>query len=396
MSPRIPIALSTIVLLGLTACSATPSAGSGSSTPSPSSGHGAVSGAAEVAEPPLALVSVDGEGRVGMVDLLDGGTSRLGETGAPSALASDGRYLFLTTERGVEIVDSGVWTWDHVDHFHYYRAAPAMLGTVDGAGPVVVATGPLSTAGTTGVFFEGSGEAVLLDNQALSKGKVVESFRVETGSDRGIVAPFGDGAVVASGGLIRRVEADGSATADETGCEAPEGVATTRVGLVIGCADGAVLLTLDRGTPVFERIPYPPGAERAVGFDGRKGRPTVAALAGDAGYLLLDTRERSWERVETGTPLVKVSAVGDDAGHVVAVDVEGRVRVYAGGVEVGATDPLVSGDPGAASLWVDAQRAYVNAPAAGAVYEIAYADGGRVARVIETPTTPSSFAEVGR
>ena len=48
------------------------------------------------------------------------------------------------------------------------------------------------------------------------------------------------------------------------------------------------------------------------------------------------------------------------------------------------------------SLFVDGQRAYLNAPAEGVVHEIAYADGGRIARSLETPTEPVLFAEVGR
>lgn len=47
-------------------------------------------------------------------------------------------------------------------------------------------------------------------------------------------------------------------------------------------------------------------------------------------------------------------------------------------------------------LTVDRQRAYLNAPAEGVVYEIAYADNARLARMLETPTTPTFFAETGR
>ncbi len=71
-------------------------------------------------------------------------------------MATDGRYLFADTGDGVEVVDSGVWTWDHVDHFHYYRAEPALLGTVEGDGTATVATTNSSTTGGTGVSFSGS------------------------------------------------------------------------------------------------------------------------------------------------------------------------------------------------------------------------------------------------
>ncbi|MGW9113097.1 ABC transporter [Microbacterium sp. NPDC055683] len=382
----------------LTGCAA---ATPGTAAPTPTSaaegdGHGAISGAVEVAEPPLQLVAVDDAGTVGILDLLDGTAAPLDAIGAPHAVATDGRYVFATTDAGVEIVDSGVWTWDHVDHFHYYRATPAVLGAVEGAGPAVVATGPLSTAGATGVFFSGSGEAVLLDNAALADGAIVELFRLETGAASGVVAPIDDGAVVATDDRVRVVTSNGADTGAETSCPDPSGSITTRVGLVIGCADGAVLATEADGEVVFEDIPLPEGMERPTSFDGRKGRPTVAGLLPGTGYALLDTRERTWQVVETDPDLVRVSAVDDADGHVVALDASGRVRVYVDGAEIAATEPLVDVLDEGVSLTVDAQRAYVNAPGAGVVHEIAYADGARVARSLETPVAPDFVAEVGR
>ncbi|GAA4193840.1 lipoprotein [Microbacterium oryzae] len=414
MSPRsrpVRLAAATAILLITPACATIdPVAGpSTSAAPSAAAGHGEIAGAAEVAEPPLQLVSVDESGALGALDLLDGTTAEIARVGAPEALASDGRYLFVTTDAGVEIVDSGAWTWDHVDHFHYYRAEPRTVGTVDGAGPATVSTGLLSTAGATGIFLSGSGQAVLLDNAALGDGRIDELFRIETGAPEGVAAPLGGGALVSApgedGGMLRFHEADGAVTPSTTECVDAQGSITTRVGLVVGCADGAVLATMDRGEPVFERIPYPADAtaERAIGFDGRKGRPTVAAIAGDAGLWLLDTREREWTLVETDAPLLRVAAVDDADGHVVALDTEGRVRVLLAGTgeEVAVTEPLLPETLDAdaltgVSLTVDAQRAYLSAPTEGVAYEIAYADGARIARTLETPTEPAFLAEVGR
>ena len=383
-----------LVLLTASACSGP--APVGTPAPSSSAGHGAVAGAAEVAEPPLMLLSVDERGEVGLVDLLDGAASAVGRIGTPRALASDGRYAFVTTDAGVEIVDSGAWTWDHVDHFHYYRAAPAILGAVRGEGAAVVATGPLATAGSTGIFFEGSGEAVLLDNEALSKGRIEERFRLRTNAARGIAAPWGEGAVIAVDGVLRYHDESGTPSGGEAVCADPAGSITTRAGLAIGCAEGAVLVTGEASAPAFERIVLPDDGSRPAGYDGRKGRPTVAGVTGADGFVLLDTRERVWSRVATGRPLVRAVAIDDEAGHVVALDGEGRIRVYADGAEIAATASLVVGDPGAAALWVDAQRAYLGSPVEGVVREIDYADGARIARTIETPTRPVFFAEVGR
>ena len=370
----------------------------------PGRDHGAVDGAQEVAEPQLHLTTIDADGAVGQLDLIEGGSAELGRIGRPSAVDSDGRYLFATTADGVEIVDSGMWTWDHGDHFHYYRAEPKLLGTVEGDGEATVATGPLSTAGSTGLFFAGSGEAILLDNKALADGEVRELFRVDREPHRGLVAPLGDGALVtvAEDGEVSGLtyhDADGEVVGAQIPCDRASGTITTRVGVVVGCADGAVLATESDGRPRFERVGYPTSAPRAMSFEGRKSRPTVAGLSGTTGIWLLDTRERSWTHLDAGAPLRQVVAADDDEGHVLALDIAGRVRVFAAesGRQLATTEPLVDLDGAAGvDLVVDQERAYLNVPAEGVVHEIDYADGARIARTLETPTAPVFFSETGR
>ncbi|KAA1380062.1 ABC transporter [Aeromicrobium fastidiosum] len=367
--------------------------------------HGAITGAAEVAEPQLHLVSVDETGATSMLDLLTDEATDLDAVRPAESVTSDGRYVFSADETGVDVVDSGVWTWDHTDHFHYYRAQPSTVGRIAGRGTATVSTGMLSTAGSTGVFFPGSGEAVLLDNAALSRGRAKETFRLDVGPHEGLVAPLGDGAVVSEpGGRLRVVDAQGEQIGG-TECIAASGTITTRVGLVVGCADGAELLTLDGDEPVIERIPYPDGAAApATSFSARKGRPTVAGLGDGSGIWLLDTRERSWQWIQTDTPVVAASAVDDADTHVVALGEDGTVQVYDGtsGEQLSSTDSVLAStlaDPDLApgvTLTVDAQRAYVNAAADGVVHEIDYADGARVARSLRTPTRPVHVAETGR
>ncbi|WP_309067407.1 ABC transporter [Microbacterium sp.] len=406
MTPRRPLAIlpGALALVLLTACASSACEGppaDATAAPDDSARHGEIAGAAEVAEPPLQLVSIDAQGAVGSLDLLDGSASRIGTVGAPESVATDGRYVFVAVDGGVSVIDSGVWTWDHVDHFHYYRAEPTIVGEVRGEGPVSVATGPLATAGGTGLYFAGSGEAVLLDNAELSRGRIVETLRLDTGTSNGVIAPLGDGALVsgADGTLSFRGAAD-AALERGAACTSPSGSIATRAGVVVGCEDGAVLATLEDGDPVFERIPYPPDVdgERASAFDARKSRPTVAAIADDEGFWLLDAREGAWRLIPTSSPLVRVVAADDADGNVVALDESGRVRVYAAatGQERAATEPLVDADGRGVALSVDAQRAYVNDPATGVVHEIAYADEARIARTLETPTQPDFFAEVGR
>nr|WP_216848507.1 MULTISPECIES: ABC transporter [unclassified Rathayibacter] len=399
--------------LGLAACSTETAAPADDATGAATGeGHGAVSGAAELAEPRLGLTWIDPAGAVSHLDLLDESVAELGTIGEPSALTTDGRYLFAQTAAGVEIVDSGVWTWDHVDHFHYYRADPRLLGTVEGEGEAVVATTNLSTSGGTGLHFPGSGEAVLLDTEALSKGEISESFRLEGEPGPGMVVPVGSFALVTDGSgesaSVVAHTADGEPTGLREQCPNPAGTITTRVGAVIGCADGALLATVDGDELSVERIPYPAGATApaATGFANREGRPTVAGLAGDTGIWLLDTRDRSWTLLPAPAPLAQVTAVDDEDEHVLALATDGRVLVLDGadGALLAQTEPLAAESLAAESLAAglaptlvaDQQRAYLSAPAERRLHEIDYADDARLARSFDTATEPAFTAETGR
>lgn len=358
------------------------------------------SGVVEVADAPLALMSIDAQGAVGLLDLATGEQRHAGSVSPPLALAGDGRYGFVSTADGLEIIDSGRWTWLHGDHNHYYRGEPRVLGSLSGSGPATVTSGLLSTAGSTGVYFTDSGEGVLLDNAALADGDIVERFRVQTEAGAGLVAPLGEGALVTVGPELVYYDATGTATTTTAACTAASGAITTPVGVLVGCAEGAVLGTWRSDGPILEHLPYPDGIalEAAVEFEGRKGRPTVATLASPNGLLLLNTRDRTWQHIETDVALDHVSAAADAEGHVVAVDAAGHVRVYLAptGEQVAATGPLTTDSERFRSLLLDDRHAYLADPTSGLVFEIDYADGARVARTLETPTSPRFVTEVGR
>lgn len=404
------VALGALSLL-LSSCSAPPPGEPSSHDPS-GSGHGAVSGAEEVAEPPLGLTSIDRDGAVRHLDLLDESLTEIGSTAPADAMTTDGRYLFADTDDGVEIVDSGVWTWDHVDHFHYYRAAPAILGTVAGEGPSTVATTNSSTTGGTGISFAGSGDAVLLDTEALSKGRIHELFRIEREPHDGLVVPIGSFALVtradaAAGTSVVGYTAAGEPVGLEEPCAEPSGTITTRVGAVIGCADGALLARVEGSGLLVERIPYPASAstDDAVGaisaFDNREGRPVVAGIAGDSVIRLLDTRKREWKTLTAPVPIVHVTAVDDEAGHVLALAEDGRVLVLSAsdGSVLAETEPLAAASFEAGvrpTLIADQYRAYLAAPVERRIFEIDFADGARISRTFETATEPLFVAETGR
>ncbi|MCH1881663.1 ABC transporter [Agrococcus sp. ARC_14] len=360
--------------------------------------HGYVEGAAELAEPQQLLAAVDAAGAVRLLDPVTEQVVEVADVGAVEHLADDGRFLAATTADGVTIVDTGVWTVDHGDHAHYYRAEPRVVGTLalDGAASI------RSSEATTTVLADDT--VVVLDRDALGHGEIVETARIEGAAPDGFAAPGGDGAIVAMPDAVAVIGSEGQ-TVVEQPCADPAGGTVTRVGVVVGCAEGAVLATETDAGVELERIDYPAGTDpalRASGFDLRPGRATAAAIAGDAGLWLLDTRERSWTLIETEAPLERAVAVDDADGHVVAIDEAGRVLVLDGdGAPVGATEPVLAASLAddavrdALALEVDASRAYVPLAAEGAVLEIDYADGARIARSLAIDA-PLHLAETGR
>jgi hypothetical protein len=363
--------------------------------------HGYVEGATEATEPQLTLATLDAAGELALLDLLAETTNPVGVIEDATTFSTDGRFVFASAAASgdLTIVDTGVWTVDHQDHSHYYRAEPRVVGVLDGAGDAVVTGG-----GSTVAVTSPAGGTLLLDHEALGAGEIE---RVGEIADATVAAPIGS-SVLAGVGDTAVVVTSAGRTTTETPCPDPAGSIGTRVGTVIGCADGAVLATVDGdGTVALERIPYPQTVaadDRAVDFRGRPGRPTIAAVAGLTGAWLLDTRERTWTLLPTEVPLLLVSAADDRDGRVVALAADGRVLVLdpASGATVAATAPLLGvtvADPAllaGVELAVDANRAYVNAPAEGFVYEIDYADSARVARTFPVPGSPVFAAETGR
>ncbi|ROQ16738.1 MULTISPECIES: ABC transporter [unclassified Curtobacterium] len=387
------LGLTTGLAFTVTACStaSTPPADDASATTAP---HGYVAGATESQEPQLGLLAVSATGETALHDLLTGETTDLDRIGAAEHSATDGRFLVTSDGDRTTVVDGGSWTVDHGDHTHYYAAEPRVVGTLEGGGPVQVHSSETMTT----IAWPERGEAVVLDRAALGQGELDETARL----DATVLLPLGEHLVAAEGDTVRVLDTDGEQT-ESTGstsagqaCTDPAGGIVTRAGAVVGCADGAVVVD-DAGATSF--VALPDDAERPTAFAARAGRPTVAGLAGDTGFWLLDVRQGSWRHVPTEQPLRAVVAVDDQDEHVVGVDDAGRVVVVTASTgKVATTDPLVDSDTDtdtAPLLQLDAQRAYVADPTAAVVHEVDFADGARVARTIELPFAPVAFAEVG-
>lgn len=415
--PRLSAA---VVALGivLSGCSAPEDSGPTTTAVSESAdrtaGHGYVAGATEMTEPQLRLAVVAGDGSITGIDLLTGNPVDLPDVPAPGHVTTDGRYLFVNSENGLTIVDSGVWTVPHGDHSHYYQAGARLVGELDGSAGLRTSSGPSLIA----VLNPATGDAVVLDGVELGVGAVVTIAEITGAPADGLLVPLGDHLIQTTAGsagavadTVRVLDGAGTPVAGvQMVCPAAAGTITSRVGVVIGCADGAVLAVPDTGgSPevTLEHIPYPETVleqDRARQFRAREDRPVVAAIAGERGAWVLDTRKRQWSLIPTTTPLVAVTAVDDRDHAVVAVDRYGRILVLDAetAAVTGMTEPLLAAttaDPtlrAAVTIEVDAARAYVNDPAGRRVLEIDYGDGGRISREFPTADKPMFLAEVGR
>lgn len=401
--------------LTLTACAGAGTSADGASDaagddPTVGDGHGAIAGVQELPEPQLHLLTLDESGALTHLDLLDESVDELGTADGVADVATEGRYAYLVRPDAgaVTVVDSGVWTWNHVDHFHYYRGEASVLGDVEGSGRATVAANDFGA----GIFFADTGEAIVLDAATLADGSLDHRVSLSVEPHDGFIVPVGSSALVTEPGAdgspanVRVV--DGKGRLGETvECADATGTIATVVGVVVGCRDGALLATIgDPGVIELERIPYPADAAAppASEFRAREGRPTVAAVAGASGIWLLDTRKRSWTLVDAGTPIVQASAVDDPDEHVLALAADGRVLVLSGatGELLGATEPIVAAsaaDPelvAGIELIADQHRAYLNGPVERRLYEIDFADAARIARTFDTAAEPRFTVETGR
>lgn len=355
--------------------------------------HGYVAGAEETAEAqPRLVVAERATGAVRVLDLITEEVIELGSVPGVTAIAGDGRYGYLSTPASTHVVDSGSWMVDHGDHVHYYRASAREVGRFD-AVPVTAAHSDKTVATVN----HAAGTTVL-DRTALDQGAVREQGAIPNAS----VVPYAGRLVVASrSGRVEVRSRDGAeVTAVDATCPDPHGQAVTRRGVVIGCADGAVLVAEQDARFVATRIPFADGMSvPADTFFHRPSSTTLVTRSGSDGVGVLDVSARRWTHIPTG-PVVATNTAG--AGTpIIALTADGILRGYdpVSGAETAQTKVLAAPlAPGAAApvIVVDANRAYVNDPAARVVHEIDYNDNLRIARTFTLDIAPELMVETGR
>ncbi|MEU0955943.1 hypothetical protein ABZ353_26955 [Streptomyces niveus] len=364
--------------------------------------HGYVEGAEETAEQQPRLVLADaGTGEAGVLDLITEDITPLKRTEGVRGLLTDGRFAYLRSDSATHAVDTGSWKVDHGDHVHYYRAGIRDVGPIGTADAARVHSDQAVTAVSSA---EGAGE--LFDRKKLESGTVPRG-RALTGTGGGVIVPYKEHLLVASAGAGRDTveirDRDGArVTTLEEPCAEARGEAVTRRGVVIGCADGALLVSEDKGTFGAERIAYGEdvsASDRAVDFRHRAGSTTLAARSGDDAVWILDVTDRAWTRIRTG-PVVAANTAGEGA-PLLALGEDGALTAYdiATGKRTVRKELLTKGATSSAAsavIEVDTTRAYINDTAAKKVYEIDYNDRLRLARTFPLAFAPTYMVETGR
>ncbi|WP_037886256.1 hypothetical protein [Streptomyces viridochromogenes] len=401
--PWAPAALVAISLLTTSCASHDDSASAPQAAASASAPHGYVEGAQEKAEQQSRLLLNDpATGDTRVLDLITGKTHKVSRTSGTIALTTDGRFGYFHTAGSTRVLDGGAWMVDHGDHVHYYRAAIRDVGRMPG-GP---GTRVRSDAAVTAVTDE-DGRARIYRRAGLEKGKV-GSARPLPGTHAGVVVPYAEHLLgVTDDGKVAVYDREGRrAASPDARCEEARGDAVTRRGVVLGCADGALLVREDDGRFTAEKIPYGsdvPETERATAFRHRPGSDTLTAPAGDRAVWVLDVTERTWTRVTTGS--VVFANTAGEGSVLMVLETDGAVHGYdiATGKQVSRTKPLLTGAPATGSdagagpvIEVDRSRAYLNDSKGKRVYEIDYNDNLRIARTFDLDIKPVLMVETGR
>ncbi|WP_128381777.1 hypothetical protein [Streptomyces cavernae] len=401
--PWAPAALVTISLLTTGCASHDDTASAPRTTASASAPHGYIEGAQEKAEQQSRLLLNDpATGDTRVLDLITGKTHEVSRTTGTTGLTTDGRFGYFHTAGGTRVLDGGAWMVDHGDHVHYYSAAIRDVGRVPG-GP---GSRVRSDAAVTAVTDE-DGRARIYRRAGLAKGKV-GTARMLPGTHAGAVVPYAEHLLgVTDDGKVAVYDREGERAASPDACEEARGDAVTRRGVVLGCADGALLVREDDGTFTAEKIPYGSDvseAERATAFRHRPGSDTLTAPAGKRAVWVLDVSERTWTRVRTG-PVVSANTAGEGS-ILIVLETDGALHGYdiATGKQVSRTKRLLTGAPDAGRegsqagpvIEVDRSRAYLNDPKGKCVYEIDYNDNLRIARTFALDIEPALMVETGR
>ncbi|MDR1188872.1 MAG: hypothetical protein LBK95_15735 [Bifidobacteriaceae bacterium] len=391
-SVKAAVLIAALAALGLSACGQNPEA-SPSASPSPSLEPTAEpdehveSDAAELAAPAPRL-TITYEGGLQVIDALSlelvadlplDGFNRVNPAG-------DERHVFVSTEGGFKLLDTGVFAVAHGDHAHYYAADPVLEDglAVQAAAPGhVVPHDDLTT-----LFDDATGHVTVLEADDL--GEPVRQYD-SPAAHHGVAVALPDGTLVASRGTEAErtgiVVLDGSdaQVAESDQCPGIHGEAVAADEAVgFGCEGGAIIYA--DGAITFAPAPAPEG--RISTMAGNEASPVLLgnyAVTGSeapaTSVSLVDTATATVRALDLGTPYAGFAITDDAAGLVLGTDGKLHVLDLAAGVETASyqiIDPFELPEDWQAPrprLAVLEGMVYITDPSAKAIHVVDPSDG---------------------
>lgn len=166
--------------------------------------------------------------------------------------AGDNRHLFLTTQGGFELLDTGTYGQAHGDHAHYYTQNPDTTGVVRAAekpGHVVVHDG------YTALFDDGTGRVDVYETNAITE-EPIRTWQAPH-AHHGVAIARADGSLIVTVGTeeertgVAIIDEADNTIAETDQCPGVHGEAAAANGrIVVGCQDGIVIIDGDTITKV--------------------------------------------------------------------------------------------------------------------------------------------------
>lgn len=364
------------------------------------------------------LVVASAEPELLFIDLDEGGARHVVTLQSPAGLASGvtepGRFVLAAAVDGVTVVDGGVWSEPHGDHGHDHVEEPAIVGVVAGDRP----THLLSHGGTTALWFDGSGQALLFDEAGFAAGEigVPRHHRAASGPHHGFVVPLGEHVVSTEMGADDAEMPGTVVVADAAGellaefeCADTHGEAVWSGGAAAACADGVLVIaegpdgwtgSLVAYPGVDDTDPYGYGDARAWMLTTSPDGSVLAASLGAHHVLLVDPADGSAVAVELDAPTAMFGVVfADDAllaldGDGVLHEIDPATGAITGTI-VDVVSPFADGEGGVYVVAVvTGETVYVTDPAAVAVAVVDLHTGATL-EPLALDVAPTALAVVG-
>lgn len=326
----------------------------------------------------------------------------------------DGRHALVSTSKGFQLFDAGVWTEPHGDHSHSYATDPEftdVVYSVDKPGHVV------RHDGKTILFSDGDGKIQVFDTasflETTGEGDAPEPTVTETEPHHGVAIEMSDGSLVHTEGTeeyrdtVVAVDADGQETARSTECPGVHGEAAAQgEAAAFGCEDGLLVFkdgdfTKIQATEKYARTGNQAGSEESTVVLGDYKTDEDAELERPTKITLTDTVANTTKVVDLGTSYSFRSLGRGPAGEALVLGTDGKLHVLdpESGEETAAWDVIdeweepIEWQDARPTLFVQDDRAYVSDPDTKELHVVDL-KSGKVLTSAELPEAPNELTGV--